>query len=60
MPVPATGYVPIPSAVPLLVFAAGVVMLAAVAVLVMSSMSRARSALTLERRELSAARGRVI
>ncbi len=50
----ATGYVPVPAAVPLLAFAAGVVMLAAMALLVMSSMSRARSALTLERRELSA------
>ena len=50
----ASGFVPVPPLVPLIIFAAGVAMLAAMALLVMSSMSRARSALTLERKELSA------
>lgn len=49
----ATGLVPVPSAVPVVTFAAGVVMLAGMAIGVMRSMSRARAALVLERRELS-------
>jgi hypothetical protein len=48
------GLLPIPLAVPLLTFAAGVLMLGGMAVGVMRSMGRARSALVVERRALEA------
>jgi hypothetical protein len=49
----ATGFLPIRPALPLAAFAAGVVMLAGMALQVMRSMSLARSALVLEAHELS-------
>jgi hypothetical protein len=53
------GLVPIPVTVPLLTFAAGVLMLGGMAVGVMRSMARARSALVVERRALEADLGAV-
>jgi hypothetical protein len=50
----AAGLFPIPTALPLLTFAAGVLMLAGMAIFAMLSMSRARSALVLERRAIEA------
>lgn len=48
----AQGWLPLPSALPVLVFAAGVVMLGAMAVLVIASIQQARSTLRLEAREV--------
>ena len=50
----AGGVVPIPAPLPLLTFAVGVCMLGGMALFVMRSMNRARSALRLERAEIEA------
>ena len=50
----AAGLIPIPAELPLLTFAAGVLMLAGMAVFAMRSMRRARSALVLERHAIEA------
>ena len=49
------GLLPVPALLPIVTFTAAVVMLAGMAVLVMRSMSRARSALKLERSAIEAA-----
>jgi hypothetical protein len=52
-----SGLLPVPLGLPLLTFAAGVLLLGGMSLLVMQSMGRARRALTLERREIEAAFG---